>query len=341
MNSIALGVGLTSACTFSCRHCYSGGGDSPVEMDRDTLFRFLSACSVESINLGTGESCLYPGFHDILDELFRLNIPVALTTAGPSIEAMSDEEVRKLHDVDFSLDFPEREPHDNWRAEGAFDMVCRGIDRCRSLGVTASVAMCLMKQNASRMKDMCSLCGDLGVSLRVNAYKAVKGKEFEPDYDSFWHAMKTLFAEAKAVACSEPVVNAALAAYHRPGAEFPVKGSPCGVSSLRLRPGGEIMPCVYWDHSPVTMEKFLSGEMDLPFGCDLHQPAFCDGCDWFDVCRGGCSGRRLYTGRSQPDIYCFMKEGRRVPQLARKPVLKGDDYIHASYLCTIIAEFGE
>ncbi len=341
MSSIALGVGLTSACTFSCRHCYSGGGENPVEMDRDTLFRFLSVCSVESINLGTGESCLYPGFHDILEELFRLNIPVALTTAGPSIEAMSDEEVGKLHDVDFSLDFPQRELHDSWRAEGAFDMVSRGIDRCRSLGVTASVAMCLMKQNAPRMKDMCSLCSDLGVSLRVNAYKAVKGKEFEPDYDSFWQAIQTLFAEAEAVACSEPVVNAALAADHGPGREFSVKGSPCGVSSLRLKPGGEIMPCVYWDHSPVTMEKFLSGEMDLPSGCDLPVPAFCDGCDWFDVCRGGCSGRRLYTGRSQPDIYCFMKEGRLVPQLARKPVLKGDDYIHASYLCTIIAEFAE
>lgn len=341
MSSIALGVGLTSACTFSCRHCYSGGGENPVEMDRDTLFRFLSVCSVESINLGTGESCLYPGFHDILEELFRLNIPVALTTAGPSIEAMSDEEVRKLHDVDFSLDFPQRELHDSWRAEGAFDMVSRGIDRCRSLGVTASVAMCLMKQNAPRMKDMCSLCSDLGVSLRVNAYKAVKGKEFEPDYDSFWQAIQILFAEAEAVACSEPVVNAALAADHGPGREFSVKGSPCGVSSLRLRPGGEIMPCVYWDHSPVTMEKFLSGEMDLPSGCDLPLPEFCGGCDWFDVCRGGCSGRRLYTGRSQPDIYCFMKEGRFVPQLARKPVLKGDDYIHASYLCTIIAEFGE
>ena len=311
-----------------------------MEMDRDTLFRFLSSCNVESINLGTGESCLYPGFHDILDELFRLNIPVALTTAGPSIEAMSDEEVKKLHDVDFSLDFPQRDLHDSWRAEGACDMVWRGIERCRSLGVTASVAMCLMKQNASHMKQMCSLCRNLGVSLRVNVYKAIKGKEYEPDYDSFWQAIQTLFAEAEAVACSEPVVNAALAA----GSglkEFSVKGSPCGVSSLRLRPGGEIMPCVYWDHSPVTMEKFLSGEMDLPSGCELPKPELCNGCDWYDVCRGGCSGRRLYTGRSEPDIYCFIKDGRSVPELAQKPTLSGDDYIHASYLCTIIAEFGE
>ena len=340
MSGIALGVGLTSACTFSCKHCYSGGGQNPVEMDRDMLFRFLSSCNVESINLGTGESCLYPGFHNILEEFFRLNIPLALTTAGPSIEAMSDEEVRKLHDVDFSLDFPRRNLHDSWRAEGAYDMVRRGIERCRSLGVTASVAMCLMKQNASWMKEMCLLSRNLGVSLRVNVYKAIKGKEYEPDYDSFWKAIQILYAEAEAIVCSEPVVNAAVVADSGSKASS-MKGSPCGVSSLRLRPGGEIMPCVYWDHSPVTMENFLSGEVDLPSGCDLPQPELCKECDWFDVCRGGCSGRRLYTGRSEPDIYCFMKEGRSVPELAQKPTLAGDDYIHASYLCTIIAEFGE
>jgi radical SAM protein with 4Fe4S-binding SPASM domain len=309
-------------------------------MDRDMLFRFLSSCNVESINLGTGESCLYPGFHNILEEFFRLNIPLALTTAGPSIEAMSDEEVRKLHDVDFSLDFPRRNLHDSWRAEGAYDMVRRGIERCRSLGVTASVAMCLMKQNASWMKEMCLLSRNLGVSLRVNVYKAIKGKEYEPDYDSFWKAIQILYAEAEAIVCSEPVVNAAVVADSGSKASS-MKGSPCGVSSLRLRPGGEIMPCVYWDHSPVTMENFLSGEVDLPSGCDLPQPELCKECDWFDVCRGGCSGRRLYTGRSEPDIYCFMKEGRSVPELAQKPTLAGDDYIHASYLCTIIAEFGE
>ena len=99
------------------------------------------------------------------------------------------------------------------------------------------------------------------------------------------------------------------------------------------------MPCVYWDHSPVTMESFLSGEMSLPSGCEITIPEFCDGCDWFNHCRGGCSGRRLYSGRSEPDIYCFMKDGYVVPELALKPLLSGDSYIHSSYLCTIIAEF--
>ena len=337
MRRIALGVGLTSACTFSCRHCYSGGGRDPVEMNMETLFRFISKCNVESINLGTGESCLFPGFHDTLDRLHEMGIPVALTTAGPSIKALSDIEVSRLHDVDFSLDFPQREAHDQWRAQGAFYMVIKGIERCRSLGVTASVAMCLMKQNASLMGEMCSLCRNLGVSLRVNVYKAVKGKEFEPEYDVFWQAIQVLYDQAETIVSSEPVVNAALRAN---GSEDVLEGgSPCGASSLRLRPGGEIMPCVYWDHSPVTMENYLSGEKNLPSGCEITTPEFCEGCEWLKQCHGGCSGRRLYSGKFEPDIYCFMKEGHAVPELALKPALSGDNYIHSSYLCTIISEF--
>jgi len=340
LKKLSLGVGLTSACTFSCRHCYSGGGRHPVEIDRDSLFRFLSTCDVESVNLGTGESCLYPGFHDVLGELFGMKIPVALTTAGPSIACMSDEEILNLHDVDFSLDFPRRELHDRWRAPGAYEMVRKGIDRCRSLQITSSVAMCLMRQNAYYTAEMCALCREIGIPLRVNVYKSVAGREYEPNYDSFWSAMKTLFREASAVACSEPVVNAALAAAG--GFDSTIShGSPCGVSSLRLKPGGEIMPCVYWDSSPFTIEKFVSGEKGLPDGCSLPLPEFCTDCEWRSVCSGGCSGRRLYTGRTEPDIYCFMKNGHSVPELSLKPVVNGTSYVHASYLCTIIAEFGK
>lgn len=158
----AIGAGLTNACTFSCRHCYSGGGRNPVHMDIGILLRFIEKCGADSINLGTGESCLHPEFHGALEEFHRRDIPVALTTAGPSVEAMSDTELSRLHDIDFSLDFPGEDLHDRWRAPGAFKMVMDGISRCRKLGVTASVAMCLMEQNAGFMEAMCRLCDSLG-----------------------------------------------------------------------------------------------------------------------------------------------------------------------------------
>ena len=334
----SLGVGLTSACTFSCRHCYSGGGQTPVEMDTELLFRFLSSCPVDSINLGTGESCLHPEFHQVLKRFYRMGLPVAITTAGPSVQALSDHELSCLHDVDFSLDFPDRDSHDNWRAEGAFDMVLNGIERCRTMGVTASVAMCLMEQNAGMMKRMCSLCRDLGVSLRVNVYKPVFTDIYQPSYDAFWQAVNDFFESSDTAVSSEPVVNAALAETAG-NPVFVSQGSPCGTSSLRLRPGGEILPCVYWDRSSDTMQRFVAGECSLPDGCRNPVPDECRECPYLDLCRGGCSGRRLYTGLERPDIYCFRMPGKEIPPLHVPVPLTGDAYIHSSYLCTMIAEF--
>jgi len=334
---IALGVGLTSACTFSCKHCYSGGGVNPVEIDTSALLRFISALPVDSVNLGTGESCFHPEFHEVLAKLHDLSIPVAVTTAGPSIEALSDREIALLHDVDFSLDFPERNLHDDWRAQGAYQMVTRGIERCRSLGVTASVAMCLMEQNAEYMPGMCDLCSELGVSLRVNVYKAIRSGDYQPSYSSFWKAVEVFFSSSKTALSSEPIVNAALAAG---GGLMPdAGGSPCGNHSLRLRPGGEILPCVYWDTGTVTMEDVLSRRsFNLP-ECTLPVPSVCRDCPYLDICMGGCSGRRLYTGVDKPDIYCFRTGDRSLPGLTLPVPAKGAPYIHSSYLCTMIAEF--
>ena len=335
---IALGVGLTSACSFNCRHCYSGGGADPVEMDTDLLFQFISRLDVDSVNLGTGESHLHPEYHSVIEDLCSMGIPVAITTAGPSVEALSDKELRKLHDVDFSLDFPVGELHDDWRAPGAFDMVIRGIERCRATGVTASVAMCLMAQNAPFMEDMCLLCRDLGVALRINAYKPVHSLEYMPDYDAFWKAVDDLFRLSVRAVSSEPVVNAALAEITGKRL-FPGSGSPCGSRSLRLRPGGGILPCVYWNESSVTMKEWIAGGAVLPGDPHCGVPGFCEDCPVLHICRGGCAGRRLYTGLDLPDAYCFHARGRRVPELTVPEPLMGDGYVHASYLCTMIGEF--
>ncbi len=335
---IALGVGLTSACNFNCRHCYSGGGADPEEMDIDLLFQFIRRLDVDSVNLGTGESSLHPEYHTVIEDLCSMGIPVALTTAGPSLEALSDDELRKLHDVDFSLDFPVGNLHDEWRAPGAFRMVTNGIERCRRNGVTASVAMCLMGQNAPFMEGMCLLCRDLGVSLRINAYKPVHSFEYMPDYDVFWKAVDDFFRLSTRAVSSEPVVNAALAEITGKRL-FPGAGSPCGSHSLRLRPGGGILPCVYWNQSKVTMENWIAGSGSLPGEPLCGIPVLCEGCPVLDTCRGGCAGRRLYTGKDLPDAYCFRTPGRSVPDITVPEPLEGNDYVHASYLCTMIGEF--
>jgi radical SAM protein with 4Fe4S-binding SPASM domain len=195
-----------------------------------------------------------------------------------------------------------------------------------------------MEQNAGHMRGMCDLCAGLGVSLRVNVYKAISSKKYQPGYSAFWKAVDVFFKASTAAVCSEPVINAALSEVNGSHV-FKTAGSPCGTHSLRLRPGGEILPCVYWDKSHVTMQNFLSGEFGSLPDCKLPVPAICSDCPHLDICMGGCSGRRLYTGIESADIYCFRADGRSLPVLTVPRPLKGDEYIHSSYLCTMIAEF--
>lgn len=332
----SIGVGLTSACPFSCSHCYSGAGCNPVDLDPARLFHFISHVPVSAINLGTGESCMHPDFLPVVNGILDRGVPLALTTAGPSLSALPDRTLERFHDIDLSLDFPIAGLHDAMRGPGAFDMVMRGIRRCREMGVTVSVAMCLMRENSEYMAGMCRLAGELGVSLRVNVYKPVFSSSPKPSFHSFWDAVSTLFGGTRVVSCSEPVVNAALA-YH--GKPCMSAGSPCGVHGFRISPSGEVLPCVYWGSTGIGMEEVID-EPGLLESCGAmcHSaalPSDCRDCPWKVVCSGGCAGRRYYTGLAGPDEYCFHLRGLAPPVLEPAPGT-GEGFIHAGYLCTMI-----
>ncbi len=189
------------------------------------------------------------------------------------------------------------------------------------------------------MEAMCRLCDSLGVSLRVNVYKAVSTREYEPEYHTFWRAVDTLFAMSSSAVSSEPVVNAALAEITG-GKPFPGEGSPCGTHSLRLRPGGEVLPCVYWDRSGVTMTDSLRGGLNCLQAAVWNLPLNA----WTAHGSTSVPGAVPEEGSTQEGISltstAFGPEaGMNPPELTVPRVLQGDAYIHASYLCTMIGEF--
>lgn len=338
MIGYSIGVGLTSACPFSCSHCYSGAGRNPVHLDFSRLMSFVEGFPVSAINLGTGEACMHPDFIRVVTAILDKGIPLALTTAGPSLQALPVELLSRLHDVDLSLDYPSPELHDGVRAPGAFRMVMEGLQRCRELGVTVSLAMCLMKGNAGHVREMCRLAREISIPLRMNVYKPVFDRTLSPSYDEFWNAVNVLFHETSVVSCSEPVVNAALAYHGRSGSGA---GSPCGVHGFRVSPSGQVLPCVYWGPTGITIEQVMrSPELLTACGKLCHgvpAPQECHGCPWREVCLGGCAGRRYYTGLSMPDQYCFHLRGAPPPALALSDD-SGDRFIHSGYLCTMIGQ---
>ena len=296
----------------------------------------MDSFPASAVNLGTGESCMHPRFLPVVNEILDRGVALALTTAGPSLSALPDRILERLHDVDLSLDYPVAELHDAVRAPGAFDMVLEGIRRCRELGVTVSLAMCLMKSNAEHIEEMCRLARGLGVSLRVNVYKPVFSDDPKPSFSTFWNAVSTLFRETGVISCSEPVVSAALAYHDNPSSSA---GSPCGIHGFRVSPSGEVLPCVYWGPTGISMERIIDepGLLEVCGGM-CHAAALpdeCSDCPWKGVCAGGCAGRRYYTGLSGPDEYCFHLRGFSPPEL-KLASGTGEGFVHAGYLCTMI-----
>src|SRR5713101_10144050 len=130
----SVGIGLTNECNLRCPHCYR----PDVVVSRLTVADVKRVCEsipTRSMNLGVGENGLHTEYRAILDYLWAQGIRTSITSNGLSIQALTDEAVKRFHSVEFSLDFPNEPEHDAFRGRGNWSTVMGGLDRCARLGV--------------------------------------------------------------------------------------------------------------------------------------------------------------------------------------------------------------
>lgn len=304
MTSFSVGIGLTNECNLRCAHCYRP--DTAVErLTLEDVQRVCRSIPVKSVNLGVGENGLHPQYAAILDYLWSLAIKTSITSNGRSIAVLSDAAVKRFHSVEFSLDFPTEHEHDLVRGPGNWRTVLESLERCTGLGVPTTVTAVMMNTNYRRMGELAKVAAGLGANLRVNVYQPSKTDRFTLSYEQFWIGFKTLFASARLVATSEPVLAAVL------GIEG-FTGPACGHSTVRVAPDGRVLPCTYWPESTLTIDDLETrGDTiveTVEFTDARRVPAECDGCP----CLGGCAGRRALAGvLDEPDPYCpFARKDR-------------------------------
>lgn len=328
-----VGIGLTSKCNCECEHCYSRIYGNNTFLDTNMLYGFLGKFEIGSVNFGTGESYFHPDFLKIIKYLSEKGIKISLTTNGYTTSKLKDDELKMLHDVDFSLDYPEEGLHDRNRKLGCFNMVMNGIQRCKKLGITCSVAWCLTPENCIYIKDMLNLCKKLNIFLRVNIYKPIDGKPGF-SYDLFWNSINNLFLWGDIISISEGIVNAAI------GNERGLTG--CSCNNLRIFPNGTISSCVYIPNF-ITLEKVnnlsekeLIKLLDEQYDKELD--GICLNCEDFMICKAGCMARRKIAKRKR-DEFCFVDKMER-PYFDRIVFskLKSEMFVHSEYICTIILE---
>jgi radical SAM protein with 4Fe4S-binding SPASM domain len=335
----SLGIGTTGDCNLNCRHCYS----KPFRGTRLTAEQVrcaLDGKDIDSINFGTGENILNPGFPDMIDDCFERGITLSLTSNGYSIMRLASHQLKKFNDIDVSLDFADRLKQNAFRGGDSWSMALRAVEKCRSSNVEVSITTTIMNINYEELPKILSLTRKIGCHLRVNIFKPVPQAgifHYQLSFNEFWQAMKLLFGSGKLISCSEPIVNAML---DIPSA---VPKSPCGQNSLRIHPDGWVVPCVYWTRSDVHIDalntSFEALEQSANFKLAAVIPEFCQSCQKCDVCGGGCASRRLLNNRlNSPDIYCPVYRGKNIPRIAVEKSKEDKHFVHAAYLCTMIFE---
>lgn len=307
VKGIALGLALTNECNLACSFCYR----DPDRVDRLTLDQVqavMESLPVRSVNLGTGENGMHPDFRRILTFLKSQPVKLTITSNGHSIAILDDEDVRVFHDVEFSLDYPNKAEQDAQRGVGNWDLIHEQAVRCRRLGVPVTIVAVMMKANYSRLAEVARVAKKFDAPLRVNVYQSVRTDAFALDYEEYWEGFRRLFAETDVIVIGEPLVRAL--------AGMPPLAGGCGVRTVRVTPRATTQACVYWPGTGEPFSKLLnSGEeiVNSPsFVAARLLPPACEPCEYRGTCHGGCAGRRKLQGAlDQPDIYCPIVRGER------------------------------
>ena len=326
----ALGIGLTNECNLACAFCYR----DPSRVDRldlEQVRAVLDRLPVQSVNLGTGENGMHPRFHEMLALLRSRDVKLTMTSNGLSVAILDDAELRAFHDLEFSLDYPNREEQDAQRGPGNWDLVHEQAERCRRLGVPVTFIAVMMRTNFRRLAEIASIAGKYGAPLRVNVYQSVRTDTFALTYEQYWEAFDLLLSKTDVIAVGEPLVRAMLG--------LPRGDGGCGRRTVRVTPRATVQPCVYWPGPGGPLSELLEAGANVvatpAFQAARSVPTPCQPCELREACAGGCAGRRRLDGTlDRPDRYCPIVRGER-PRL-RMRLAPGRDLPKAGSACTTI-----
>jgi radical SAM protein with 4Fe4S-binding SPASM domain len=287
---------LTYRCNLRCTHCYLRPGDPhegemPVESWLRAI-RELTDLGAFYVTITGGEPTLYPGFWDILDELYRRETVVRLFTNGTTLtEGDVDRLVRcGVRYADISLHGPDAATHEAvTRTPGSFDATIRTVKRLKAAGVHVNLKGSLLKSNYRTVNELDRYMQSLGGHpvLSMNIAPANDGGtgplERALGAEEHCFILDNYYREQDEPPDDEPQTE------RRRGKR--AVSCTAGLSTLSIAPSGEVFPCLQlrvsmgnvrrspmrriWHHAPLNLYLI---------GLALVQVPGCQGCELADGC---------------------------------------------------------
>jgi len=334
---------ITLACNLNCRHCGSRAGkprpDELTGPEALTLCKDLADLGTKRLTLSGGEPTLRQDWPMLTEALTSRGVTVNLITNGRGWDAAVARRAKLfgLESVGFSVDGLE-ETHDYIRVGKHWKQLVEAIGQTAALGLAVNVVTQINTRNAPELEELHALLR----KLKVRSWQLQLGN---PSGNMARH--RELVLAPKDVLELVPRIARLRRAGGRPriyvgdnigyygdheadlrdqGGLVPFwVGCLAGLSVMGIESNGNVKGCLSLPSQLNGEDRFVEGNVrrrplreiwedpkafayNRQFAVDQLR-GFCAGCEYAEVCRGGCSWTAFsHTGDRFDNPYCYYRQ---------------------------------
>ncbi len=327
---LAAHIGLTTACNFACRHCYSRSGrKSPGELELEeieTILDELAAIGCQQLVFGGGEPFLRKDLPRLIGRANALGLDSYVHTNAslvtqPMLDALAAWPPTGLT---ISLDGATAEVNDQVRGPGTFEATLAAMRMIRERYAPGfAISMTVTSANIGDTVRMVELSAREGAALLLlrppfPAGNLLDSKQLMVDLPAFWTAVG--LAQERGAALGMKVNSPADGGAVLPN-DFDGFGCIAGHVVMGITPTGAITPCLNLPDEFIAgnvrqrsvLETWREGASFRALRA-LEPNDECKSCEHYETCRGGCRIRAIDAGNgvNGADTWCYKKAGRGV-----------------------------
>lgn len=328
---------LTQDCNLHCRHCSEAEREKNPDLTREEALGVVSQiieAGAERVTFTGGEPFLREDWEELAAALGAAGIEVSAITNGTLLNEETVKRIKKagICSIGISIDGAER-THNMIRGEGCFQLAMQAFEYLKKYDIYCSAITTVMKENLKELPQIKEALTaenvdawqiQLGVPvgrLKQNARSVIEPEEMEELLDFCCEAAdgSILIYPADSIGYysrKETVLRDFLV----PEGKIPVwKGCKAGITSLTIRNDGNIVGmsmCTPQGSEGNIKERSLkeiwedenSFVWSRKFDCSKLR-GFCSECQYKELCRGGCTAMRFWSGGSitAENKYCLYR----------------------------------
>jgi MoaA/NifB/PqqE/SkfB family radical SAM enzyme len=236
----------TYRCSFNCLHCYSRAPSYPNELqaaDYRRIAAMLLGYGVFRVAFGGGEPLVRRDFLEVLKILGDGGVFTYFTTNGWLLDRAKAKELKhaSVGLVSVSLDSVDRNEHDSIRAKsGSYVRAIEAIRHCNEADIETYISFTLTKKNYMEIERLLELAASEDVA-EVNLKVVRPAGNALINFNDFGLEASAVNHVAQSIDRLSSDYNIRVSMYGRESAV----GCSCGVTTLTLRPNGDISLCPY------------------------------------------------------------------------------------------------